>query len=90
MQNADKANLMGMGTDIVNMEMVADNAGPIPAQNHDFTISRLSYPHEIQGLCGRRQQDTATLAPHLSWYPNGIREEQRFGLEECRKSVRGN
>jgi hypothetical protein len=63
------------------------------ASQHKIKISQyqdLSYPREIQGLCGRMQQDTATLAPHLSWYPNGIREEERFWLEERRKSVRGN
>jgi len=32
----------------------------------------------------------ATLAPHLSWHPTGICEEERFWLEERRKSVRGN
>jgi hypothetical protein len=36
------------------------------------------------------QQDTATLAPHHSWYPNGFGEEEPFLLEERRKSVRGN
>jgi hypothetical protein len=31
-----------------------------------------------------------TLAPHLSQHPKGIREEERFWLEEHRKSVTGN
>jgi hypothetical protein len=35
-------------------------------------------------------KDMATLAPHLSWHPNGICEEERFWLEERRKRVRGN
>jgi hypothetical protein len=35
-------------------------------------------------------KDMATLAPHLSRHPKGIREEERFWLEERRKSVRGN
>ena len=30
-----------------------------------------------------------TLTPHLSWHPKGIREEERFWLEEHRKRVRG-
>jgi hypothetical protein len=74
--------LTRIGTDIVNVEMETDDGGRIPAQYQD-----LSYPREIPGLCGRMQQDTATLAPQLSWYPNGIREEERFWLEERRKSV---
>jgi hypothetical protein len=36
------------------------------------------------------QQDTATLAPHLLSYPNGIREDEQFWLEQRRKSMRGN
>jgi len=32
----------------------------------------------------------ATLAPHLSRHPKGIREEERFWLEERWKRVRGN
>jgi hypothetical protein len=32
----------------------------------------------------------ATLAPHLSRHPKGIREEERFWLEKRRKRVRGN
>jgi hypothetical protein len=35
-------------------------------------------------------KDMATLAPHLSMHPKGIREEERFWLKERRKSVRGN
>jgi len=77
--------LTRIGTDIVNMEMETNDGGHIPAQYQD-----LSYPREIQGLCGRMQQDTATLAPHLSWYPNGIHEEEQFWLEERRKCVGGN
>ena len=71
------------------------------SQYQDFTISRfhnikisqyqdLSYPREIQGLCGRMQQDMPTLAPHLSWHAKRIREEEQFWLKEHRKSVRGN
>jgi hypothetical protein len=77
--------LTRIGTDIVHVEMETDDGGRIPAQ-----YQHLSYRHEIQGLCGRMQQDTATLAPHLSWYLNVIREEERFWLEERRKSVGGN
>jgi len=35
-------------------------------------------------------QDMPTLAPHLSQQPTGIREEEPFWLEKCRKRVRGN
>jgi hypothetical protein len=35
-------------------------------------------------------KDIATLAPHLSRHPKGIREEERFWLEERWKRVRGN
>jgi len=35
-------------------------------------------------------KDMATLAPHLSRYPKGIREEERFWLEERWKRVREN
>jgi len=34
--------------------------------------------------------DMATLAPHLSRHPKGIREEERFWLEERGKRVRRN
>jgi len=87
---------MRIETDIVNMEMVADDGGRIPAQYQDFTISRF---HNIKicrilvrykdyvDLCSK---DMPTLAPHLSRHAMGIREEERFWLEERRKSVRGN
>jgi len=32
----------------------------------------------------------ATLAPHLSRHANPIREKERFWLQVCRKTVRGN
>ena len=91
MQNAEKANLMRIGTDIVNMEMVADDRGRIPAQYQEFTKSRfcrilVRYKDDVD-VCSK---DMATLAPHLSRHPRGIREEERFWLEERRKSVRGN
>jgi len=35
-------------------------------------------------------KDMPTLAPHLSRHAKGIREEERFWLEESMKSVRGN
>jgi len=35
-------------------------------------------------------KDMPTLAPHLARHANGIREEERFWLEERRKSMRGN
>jgi len=35
-------------------------------------------------------KDMATLAPHHSRHPRGIREEERFWLEEHWKRVRGN
>jgi len=35
-------------------------------------------------------KDMATLAPHLSRHPKGIREEERFWLEERWKRARGN
>jgi hypothetical protein len=56
---------MRIGTDIVNVEMVTDDGGRIAGQYQD-----LSYPREIQGLCGRMQQDAATLAPFMvpKWY----------------------
>jgi len=81
--------LMRIETDIVNMEMVADDGGHIPAQYQDSHYQDLSYPREIQGLCGRMQHDMPTLAPLLSRHPKGIREEERFWLEEHRKRVRG-
>jgi len=43
--------LTRIGTDIVKVEMVTDDGGRIPAQYQE-----LSYPREIQGLCGRMQQ----------------------------------
>jgi len=48
--------LMRIGTDIVNVEMVTDDGGRIPAQYHDSQYQDLSYPREIQGLCGRTEQ----------------------------------
>jgi len=35
-------------------------------------------------------KDMPTLAPHLSRHPKGIREEERFWLEEHMKRARGN
>jgi hypothetical protein len=35
-------------------------------------------------------KDMPTLAPHLSRHGKGIHEEERFSLEDHRKSVRGN
>jgi len=35
-------------------------------------------------------KDMAALAPYHLWHPKGICEEERFWLEERRKSVRGN
>jgi len=35
-------------------------------------------------------KDMATLAAHLSRHPKGIREDERFWLEERGKRVRGN
>jgi len=66
--------LMRIGTDIVNVEMVTDDGGRIPAQYQD-----LPYPREIQGLCGRMQQDMPTLAPHLSRHAKGIRKKSDSG-----------
>jgi len=56
--------------------MVTDDGGRIPAQCQD-----VSYPRDIQGLCGRVQQiyansHTAPLAPF-----SGNLEEQRFPLK---------
>jgi len=34
-------------------------------------------------------KDMATLTPHLSRHPKGIREEEQFWLEDHRKKVRG-
>jgi len=48
--------LMRIGTDIVNVEMVTDDGGRIPAQYQVSQYQDLSYPREIQGLCGRMQQ----------------------------------
>jgi len=39
--------LMRIGTDIVNVEMLTDDGGRIPAQYQE-----MSYPRVIQGLCG--------------------------------------
>jgi len=79
------------------MEMVTtDDEGHIPAQYQDFTISRI---HNIKichiivrykdsvDVCSK---DMPTVAPHLSWNEKGIREEDRFWLQECRERVRGN
>ena len=82
---------MRIGTDIVNREMVADDRGRIPAQYQEFTISRfcrilVRYKDDVDAC----SKDMATLAQHLSGHPKGIREEERFWLEERRKSVREN
>jgi hypothetical protein len=66
------------------------------AQYQDFTISRfhnikicrilMRYKDYVE-ICSK---DMPTLAPHLSRHGGGIREEERFWLQERRKSVRGN
>ena len=72
-------------TDIVNVEMETDDGGRIPAQYQDCRI--LVRYKDYVDVCSK---DMPTLAPHLSRHAMGIREEERFGLEERRKSVRGN
>ena len=47
-------------------------------------------PWDTRTMWTYAAKDTATLAPHLSRHPKGIREEERFLLEERRKRVRGN
>jgi len=54
---------------------------------HNIKICRIlvSYKDYVD-VCST---DMATLAPHLSRHPKGIREEEQFWLEERRKRVRG-
>ena len=70
--------LMRIGTDIVNVEMVTDDGGRIPAQYQEFTISRF---HNIKICCilvrykdyvDVFSKDMPTLAPHLSRHAKGI------------------
>jgi len=49
-----------------------------------FSRSRCGETLELEG----RQRIINTL-PHLAWHPKGIRQKQRFWLEERRKRVRG-
>jgi hypothetical protein len=72
-------------TVIVNVEMVADDGGHIPAQYQD-----LSYPGEILELCGRMQERYANSRTAPIMHAKGIRDEERLWLEECRKNVRRN
>jgi len=65
--------------------MVTDDGGHIPAQYQD-----VSYPREIQGLCGHTQQRYANSHTAPLTVCKGNSEKQWFWLEECRKSVRGN
>jgi len=56
LQRRMQKRLMRIGTDIVNVEMLTDNGGRIPAQYQVSQYQYLSYPREIQGLGGRMQQ----------------------------------
>jgi hypothetical protein len=76
--------------------MVTDDGGRIPAQYQDSTISRIHnikicrilvrYKDYVE-ICSK---DMPTLVLHVSRNGKGIREEERFWLQEHRKSVRGN
>jgi len=49
-----------------------------------FTRSRCGEALELQG-----RQPIMKTPPHLAWHPKGIRENERFWLEDHRKRVRG-
>jgi len=66
--------LMRIGKEIVNVEMVRDDGGRIPAQYHDCRIL-VRYLDNMD----RCSKDMPTLAAvNLSWYAKGIGEEERF------------
>jgi hypothetical protein len=73
---------MRIEADIVTVEMLTHNGGHFPAQ-----YQQLSYPREIQELCARMLQDVVTLVPHLSRHSIAIRDEERFCLEEGKKTM---
>jgi len=58
------------------------------ASQHNIKMCRIlvRYKDNVD-VCSKAMP---TLAPHLSRHANGIREEERFWLEERRKMVRGN
>ena len=66
--------LMRIGTDIVNVEMVTDDGGRIPA-----SYQELSYPREIQGLCGHMQQRYGNCRTHLSRHPRDLVRKSAIG-----------
>jgi hypothetical protein len=49
-----------------------------------FTRSRCGETLELEG-----RQPIINTPPHLTWHPKGIREKERFWLEECRKRLTG-
>jgi hypothetical protein len=56
------------------------------ASQHNISICRILVRYkDYVDVCSKIRQ-----LSHLSWYPNGIREEERFWFEERRKSVIGN
>ena len=58
------------------------------ASQHNIKICHILVRYkDYVDVCSK---DMATLAPHLSRHPKGIREEEQFWLEERRKRVRGN
>jgi len=58
------------------------------ASQHNIKICRILVRYkDYVDVCSK---DMPTLAPRVSRHANGIREEERFWLEECRKMVRGN
>jgi len=83
--------LTRIGTDIVNVEMVTDDGGRIPAQYQDFTISRFVVcSWDRRTMWTNAAKTWQTPAPRLSRHPNGIQQEELFWLEEGRKTDRGN
>jgi len=55
---------------------------------HNVKICRIVVRYkDYVDICNK---DMPTLAPHLSRHPKGIHEEERFWVEERRKSARGN
>jgi len=58
------------------------------ASQHDIKICRILVRYK--DYVDVYSKDMPTLAPHPSRHAKGIREEERFWLEERRKSVRGN
>jgi len=72
LQCRKQSRLTRFGTDIDNMEMVADDGGGIPAQFQDSHYQDLSYPCEIEALGGRMQQK---IWEHLHGTYHGMQRE---------------